>query len=327
MSCCLCFRSNSEIRALETQKFHSPDPAHLPVSQIEVDMPIDFEMILSASPPLFSTAAFVDFRYGTFHNDHGRHNRFDAAFNDYPTNGDVRSCLMAKSEEEQKESSKKRVWFADDKGLALTHVKIMSEPSNCPPRWTDEFLAQVTKGIKPNPMSDIQWVPQFAQPASDYMEFRDKLQQKCVSLENVIVKEGDDTITGTIKVKNIAFDKEVFVRVSFDKWASSQDIPATFVPSGVETCTAQYDTFSFSISVSPSATKCEMIEFCVGYKCSGVEFWDNNSGQNYKLAALNRKSQIMPVFSKQCNDALQVNLDSWSEFASWSHLITEGPYW
>lgn len=290
-------------------------------------MPIDLEMILSASPPLFSTAAFMDFRYGSFHNSNNRHNRFDSVFNGYTTNGDVRSCLMAKSDEDQKEGSKKRVCFADDKGLALTHVKIMSEPSNCPPRFTDEFLAQVTKGVKPNPTSDIQWVPQFAQPASDYLQFRDTLQQNCVSLENVIVKEGDDNITGTIKVKNIAFDKEVYVRVTFDKWSTSQDIPATFVPSGVETIASQYDTFSFSICVPPSALKYEMVEFCVCFKCSGTEHWDNNNGSNYKLAALSRKSQIAPVFNKQHNDALQVNLDSWSEFASWSHLITEGPYW
>ncbi|GFR28611.1 protein phosphatase 1 regulatory subunit [Trichonephila clavata] len=60
----------------------------------------------------------------------------------------------------------------DDKGLALTHVKIMSEPSNCPPKWTDEFLAQVIKGVKPNPTSDVHWTVQFAQPASDYLAFR-----------------------------------------------------------------------------------------------------------------------------------------------------------
>lgn len=292
-------------------------------------MPLDLEMILSASPPLFNAAAFMDFRYESFQNSNNRRNRFDSEFNNiYTTTGDdIRSCLMAKSEEDHREGVKKRVWFADDKGLALTHVKIMSEPSNCPPRWTDEFLAQVTKGIKPNPMSDIQWVPQFSQPASNYLEFRDKLQQKCVSLENVFVREGDDIITGTVKVKNIAFDKEVFLRITFDKWSSSQDVPATFVPSGVEACASQYDTFSFSISIPPSAAKFEEVEFCVCFKCSGTEYWDSNSGSNYKLAALSRKSQITPVFSKQYKDALQVNLDSWSEFASWSHLITEGPYW
>ncbi|KFM67193.1 Protein phosphatase 1 regulatory subunit 3C-B, partial [Stegodyphus mimosarum] len=290
-------------------------------------MPIDLEMILSASPPLFSTHSFMDFGYSPFHNAQSRRNKLNSAFNGYPSNKDVRSCLMAKSDEDSRENNKKRVWFADDKGLALTHVKIMSEPSNCPPRWTDEFLAQVTKGVKPNPTSDIEWVPQFAQPASDYLQFRDKLQRNCVSLENVIIREGEDNITGTIKVKNLAFDKEVFLRVTFDKWATSTDVPASFAPSGVEAGSSQYDTFSFILSIPQSAVKFQSIEFCVCYRCSGKEYWDNNGGSNYKLAAVSRKSQTPSIYGKQVNDALQVNLDSWSEFASWSHLITEGPYW
>lgn len=289
-------------------------------------MPIDLEMILSASPPIFSTGSFMDFGYGHFKaaSNNDRHNNaINSALDSF---GDMRSSLMEKTD--QGESGKKRVWFADDKGLALTQVKIMSEPSNCPPKWTDEFLAQVIKGVKPNPISDIQWTVLFAQPASDYMAFRDKLQKNCVSLENVIVRERDDTITGTIKVKNIAFDKEVFLRVTFDKWTSSQDIPTAFSPNGILSGSSQYDTFSFSLCVPSSAAKYGTIEFCVCYKCSGVEYWDNNDGENYKLSAMSPKSQTpISTYTKKVSDTLQVNINSWSEFASWNHLITEGPYW
>lgn len=286
-------------------------------------MPIDLEMILSASPPVFSTPSFMDFGYGHFRNN--RHADFNAAMEDFENN--VRSCLMERHH--GADNGKKRVWFADDKGLALTHVKIMSEPSNCPPKWTDEFLAQVVKGVKPNPTSEIQWVVQFLQPASDYMAFRDKVQKNCVSLENVIVREGDDTINGTIKVKNIAFDKEVFLRVTFDKWKTSKDIPASFSPSGVQS-SSQFDTFSFTLCVPSSAAKFGAIEFCVCFKCNGTEYWDNNEGENYKLAAVKPKSPIDVVTSsptKKVSDTLQVNIHSWSEFASWNHLLTEGPYW
>ncbi|GFR18158.1 protein phosphatase 1 regulatory subunit 3C [Trichonephila clavata] len=269
----------------------------------------------------------MDFGYGHFRGPH--HNRHNNAINSaLDSFDDIRSCLMDKSGfDNSKEGCKKKVWFADDKGLALTHVKIMSEPSNCPPKWTDEFLAQVIKGVKPNPTSDVHWTVQFAQPASDYLAFRDKIQKNNVSLENVIVREGDDTITGTIKVKNIAFDKEVFVRVTFDKWSSSQDIYAIFAPSGIQSGNSQYDTFSFSLCVPSSAAKFGTMEFCVCYKCSGEEFWDNNEGENYKLAAMSQKlSPIVDTYSKKTSDALQVNINAWSEFASWNHLITEGPY-
>lgn len=240
----------------------------------------------------------------------------------------VRSCLMAKHNGTNGDNGKKRVWFADDKGLALTHVKVMSEPSNCPPKWTDEFLAQVVKGVKPNPTSDVQWVVQFPQPASDYMAFRDKVQKSCVSLENVIVREGDDTITGTIKVRNIAFDKEVFLRVTFDKWKSSTDIQAIFAPSGIQS-SSQFDTFSFTLCAPSSAIKFGAIEFCVCFRCNGTEYWDNNEGENYKVAAVSPKSPMVmiPSPTKKVSDTLQVNIHRWSEFASWNHLITEGPYW
>lgn len=66
----------------------------------------------------------------------------------------------------------KKVVFADDKGLELTQVKIMSEPSNVPPYWTLQFLAEVTHGlISPVAIAE-QWIVDFKQPASDYLEFR-----------------------------------------------------------------------------------------------------------------------------------------------------------
>lgn len=69
-------------------------------------------------------------------------------------------------------SKTKRVVFADDKGLELTQVKIMSEPSNVPPYWTLQFLAEVTHGLVSPVAITEQWVVDFKQPASEYLEFR-----------------------------------------------------------------------------------------------------------------------------------------------------------
>jgi protein phosphatase 1 regulatory subunit 3A/B/C/D/E len=66
---------------------------------------------------------------------------------------------------------KKRVIFADDKGLELEQVKIMSEPSTQPPTWSLQFLAHVTQGMI-SPVPQEQWTIDFRQPASDYLEFR-----------------------------------------------------------------------------------------------------------------------------------------------------------
>lgn len=51
-----------------------------------------------------------------------------------------------------------------------------------------------------------------------------------VSLENVIVKENDSIVVGTVKVKNISFHKEVIVRTTWDDWKSQEDIFCTYSP-------------------------------------------------------------------------------------------------
>jgi len=83
----------------------------------------------------------------------------------------------------------------------------------------------------------------FNQPASDYLRFRNILEEKFVSLENVVLNRFQ--INGTIKVKNINFHKQVYVRCSFNSWHSYEDIHASFVP-----C----DFYTSAGSVSPTQT-------------------------------------------------------------------------
>lgn len=86
--------------------------------------------------------------------------------------------------------------------------QVMTEPSFAPPRWNMAFLAQVTRGaiveVAPEP-----WEATFPQPASDYLAFRGRLDRNNVSLENVIVREEEQVVVGTVKVRNLAFHKEV----------------------------------------------------------------------------------------------------------------------
>lgn len=42
------------------------------------------------------------------------------------------------------------------------------------------------------------------------------------------MKDEDSVVVGTIKVKNVSFEKEVVVRVTFDDWKSQQDIFCNF---------------------------------------------------------------------------------------------------
>lgn len=62
------------------------------------------------------------------------------------------------------------------------------------------------------------------------LQNRQKLDSKNVSLENVIIKEAESMLVGTVKVKNLGFQKEVFVRSTWDNWKTQQDTICTYTP-------------------------------------------------------------------------------------------------
>lgn len=298
------------------------------------------------------------------------------------SNGPLRSCLVIRPEEDSGSSSgcssepssplsdknesssgrlqsKKRVVFADSKGLSLTQVKMMTEPSDCPPRWTAEFLEQVTGGASADIRTADRWELSFAQPASDYLEFRSRLDSQNVSLENVVVADeapgGGQQLVGTIKVKNLSFSKRVTVRITFDNWATQMDVDAVFAsPLHLQgsggggggtgaAITNLFDTFSFKISIPPvvSANK---IQFCIRFISDAGEYWDNNLNKNYVIvkpviepAPHHAKSNHSPPSSSRTfrsgsakySDLLSPGskVDLWAGFASWNHLVNDSPYW
>lgn len=247
---------------------------------------------------------------------------------------------------------KKRVVFADDRGRPLTQIRVMSEPSNVPPLWSTAYVAGLTGGLLGSSKDQDQetaqdttppWQVTFPQPASDYLAFRRKLDQNSVSLENVIVRESEQCLVGTVKVRNLAYDKEVVVRASSDCWSTHEDVYCTYVEQpGSPGPLILYDTFRFRLTL-PVAS--DIVEFCVRYRTDGKESWDNNENKNYLV----RKKQEPRVSSKRydnttttCNrfsningkdsvpratEATRMNMRTWSEFASWHHLANDAPYW
>ncbi|XP_037778789.1 protein phosphatase 1 regulatory subunit 3C-B-like [Penaeus monodon] len=245
----------------------------------------------------------------------------------------IKSCLVARQEDEYEEGAisptrlKKRVVFADDQGHPLTQVRLLTERSDCPPRWTADFLEQVTGGAQAEALAD-QWELAFRQPASDYLGMKARLEANNVSLENVLVKESEARVTGTVKVRNLSYHKQVKVRYTTSNWAAHDDVYADYVPSAATATGASYDlydTFTFALPL-PSSSQADKLEFCVCYSCHDADYWDNNNNQNYVLVS------FRPKGAKQQDakplDAYHVSLDAWSEFASWNHLsVDDSPYW
>lgn len=182
----------------------------------------------------------------------------------------------------------------------------MNEPSNQPPKLLTVCqylnpLAAVTAagagGAANKHAGGVQlWHLRFPQPASNYLDFRRRLDTSNISLENVIVKSPEHRIVGTVKVRNLSYNKEVFVRCTEDKWAAHRDAACTYVHQNTAvnangSCSVApapapvqniYDTFTFCLELPSNANA---MEFAVCYRCADFEYWDNNDGNNYCVSA------------------------------------------
>lgn len=253
---------------------------------------------------------------------------------------------------------KKKVVFADDRGLALAQIKFMTEPSDVPPKIRSSVFRALLgdKFCEDEARPCSQWTLTFKQPASDYLSFRRKLDERNVALENVLLKNEQCRIAGTVKVKNISFEKTVFVRFTDNKWQSFVDYPCLYSPhvsgGGGGADGSTYDTFQFDFEVPCDDENRQIVEFCVGFRANNnEEFWDSNNGDNFKIvgAKYNKQkddkndnfnnsnnvtvppsSQFTPFLNNNftpTNDAFTLDFNNWTQFASWNHLTTEGPYW
>jgi len=184
---------------------------------------------------------------------------------------------------------KRKVTFADDHGRPLCNEKIFTEkpdePSIRPPRPSEKaVLERLRLAIPAEPAARPKTFEIcFPQPMSDYMKFKSKVDEQNVSLENMVIRHR--TILGTIKVKNIAFEKTVTVRISFDGWETFSDVEATYIRNAYEG--EWTNTFKFTTSIPKNYDSSKTIEFCICFEANETEFWDNNDGENYRLLCVN----------------------------------------
>ncbi|XP_033468303.1 protein phosphatase 1 regulatory subunit 3C-B-like [Epinephelus lanceolatus] len=183
-------------------------------------------------------------------------------------------------------ASKKKVVFADSKGMSLTAIHVFS-------KFDDEPYQNKRRGISEElqfDMTDLETATMdlkissvrslaldFKQPSADYLDFRNRLIKNSVCLENCSLQER--SLTGTIKVRNMGFEKMVQLRATFDSWASFTDIDCTFM-NNVYSC-QDTDTFTFVLELPAVIQPQNRVEFCICYKAQGQTFWDNNDGKNY----------------------------------------------
>ncbi|KAM9392734.1 protein phosphatase 1 regulatory subunit 3C-B-like [Pholidichthys leucotaenia] len=183
----------------------------------------------------------------------------------------------------------KRVIFADSEGLSLTAVHVFSdeeEPSDLNPLPSLKCLGSMTEenGYSCTVSTccpGTQLKLGFPQPSANFQAFRTRLAESMIILENCTISE--QALRGTVRVRNISFQKDVRVRITFDSWQSYRDVPCTYLQKRFGG--PQTDIFEFDITIPKVLDAKRKIEFCLSYLPGGHSelFWDNNNGLNYSI--------------------------------------------
>ncbi|XP_040915251.1 protein phosphatase 1 regulatory subunit 3B [Toxotes jaculatrix] len=228
--------------------------------------------------------------------------------------------------------AKKQVTFADHRGLSLTRVKVFSQfndPIDIPLNVQEMLSSALSLTAEEDRL-----VLDFAQPSSDYLHFRQSLERNHVCLEHCVLKE--KALAGTIKVKNLSFEKSVKLRVTFDTWKSHSDVDCVYVK---DTYPSSYsDTFSFEVSLPADLQPHERVEFAVCYEVGGHEYWDSNHGNNYRIVWSSRKRSHQDACSRHTDSfdfgihfdpygSLTCSHGIFPEWPSYAGYENMGPYY
>jgi len=183
----------------------------------------------------------------------------------------------------------KEVHFADECGKPLYKVRVMTEPSDVPPKFSAQLLSVLLGAEFEKPKLVSNWKLNFMQPACDMVKLRATVKQQNVSLENAVVNNETSKLFGTVLVTSMALESQVFIRHTFNNWLTQADIPCvckTGNPNDI------FETYLFELDIPYDEQKNKQFEFCVCYrvgttKDTQVEYWDSNNSANYVVSCAN----------------------------------------
>ncbi|KAI5781206.1 putative phosphatase regulatory subunit-domain-containing protein [Geopyxis carbonaria] len=106
-----------------------------------------------------------------------------------------------------------------------------------------------------------------------------------VRLEKVCLSTDKQSLIGTIACVNMAFQKHVVTRFTFDYWQTVSEVTAEY-SSDVRRKDREdgADRFVFKIKLAEQANlEKKTLFFCIRYCTAGQEHWDNNAGFNFHV--------------------------------------------
>lgn len=202
---------------------------------------------------------------------------------------------------------KKIVRFADVLGLDLADVRTFLDEIPKIPNSAYEDLRDVDLN---DPLSDSpvesttipviggtrpekMLMALFQQPGG-LPNFLDRVRDQQVCLENAVVSDPTIlAISGTVRVRNLDFNKSVHIRYTLDLWKTYADLQATYVQNS---CDGFSDKFSFVLYANNLPVG-QRLELAVRFHCKGCQYWDNNNGANYCFQCLpaTQRNSITPI--------------------------------
>lgn len=184
----------------------------------------------------------------------------------------------------------KSVSFADSKGKQLVDVKKFVSSS-------DFLLDSLGEDLNNDVLSCLQdaltnrvplnskWITCFKGPDPDSHNHISYVHEKKVVFEKLAIvadPSGDSqTLEGGVRVANVAYQKNVYVRATYHNWATYFEVDAIHHShcNGSNT-----DLFTFKVPLKKeAAAHTRTMEFVVAYQVGGATYWDNNNFLNYRI--------------------------------------------
>ncbi|KIY68748.1 carbohydrate-binding module family 21 protein [Cylindrobasidium torrendii FP15055 ss-10] len=158
-----------------------------------------------------------------------------------------------------------KLFLAEQKPLAVSHNGSPTDTSGTDSDFPDFIFGDDKPAAWPLAMNVINM------PAS--------IRSADVVLESLQLAQDGQGIVGRVRVRNLAFDKLLVARFTFDGWQTTSEVIARYA----ESPSADIDVFSFTIKLNDMLARIEekTLVLALKYRVLGKELWDNNGSRNY----------------------------------------------
>lgn len=120
--------------------------------------------------------------------------------------------------------------------------------------------------------------PKYFIESTDVLKNPQRIMSSPVYLQLIKLNEAANTLVGEILAKNIAFEKSLLLKLTFNHWTSNLTINlVSYVKSF-----GNSDLFKFEVPLM-GLSKYLKLELVVRYDVAGQTYWDNNDNKNYHI--------------------------------------------